>query len=103
MKPLSIQIVPAQSGFFPVIDFDDVRKVELGEPIIAWRIETHSTAQSDEVFSVCAALTVDGDVVSNCIGVQNPDKTVTVFTESTYGSLEELQANRYPNEETMGV
>lgn len=97
MKPLSIQIVPAQPGFLTVIDFDDVKKVELGEPVIAWRIETHSVANGDEVFSVCIAITVDGDAVSNCIGVQNPDNTVTVFEESTYVSLSQLQANRYPN------
>ncbi|MBK7953189.1 MAG: hypothetical protein IPK02_03940 [Candidatus Accumulibacter sp.] len=97
MKPLSIQIVPAQPGFVTVIDFDDVKKVELGEPVIAWRIETHSVEKSDDVFSSCIAITVDGDAVSNCIGVQNPDNTVTVFEESTYASLAELQTNRYPN------
>ncbi len=97
MKPLSIQIVPAQPGFVTVIDFDDVKKVALGEPVIAWRIETHSVEKSDDVFSSCIAITVDGDAVSNCIGVQNPDNTVTVFEESTYASLAELQTNRYPN------
>ena len=94
--PLSIQIVPAQPGFLTVIDFDDVKEVALGEPVIAWRVETYSTDRKDSVFSVCVALTVDGDAVSNCIGVQNPDKTVTVFEESNYASLEALQAIRYP-------
>lgn len=98
MKPLSIEIVPAQPNFFTVYDFDDVKKIEIGEPVIAWRIETYSKNASDEVFSVCIALTIDGDAVSNCIGVQNPDMTVTVFEESTYRSLVELQAHRYSKE-----
>jgi hypothetical protein len=96
MNALSIEIVPAQSGFFTVIDFDDVKEIEIGEPVIAWRIETHSTVQSDKVSSVCTPLTVDGDAVSNCIGVQNPDNTVTVFDDTTYRTLAELRANRYP-------
>lgn len=97
MKPLSIQIIPAQPGFVTVIDFDDEKTVELGEPVIAWRIETHSVVKSDHAFSECIAITVDGDAVSNCIGVQNPDKTVTVFDQTTYASLAELQASRYPS------
>ncbi len=97
MNAISVQIVPAQPGFFTVIDFNDERKVEIGEPIIAWRVETYPVDKSDDVFSVCIALTVDGDPVSNCIGVQNPDTTVTVFEESTYRSLADLQATRYPN------
>lgn len=96
MKPLSFEIVSAQPGFLTVYDFADVKKVDIGEPVIAWRIETHSKGASDELFSVCIALTVDGDAVSNCIGVQNPDMTITVFEESAYRSLEELQAMRYP-------
>lgn len=96
--PLSIQVVPAQPGFFTVYDFDDVKEVALGEQVIAWRVETYSTDRKDSVFSVCVALTVDGDAASNCIGVQNPDNTVTVFEESTYRSLDELQSARYPKE-----
>ncbi len=96
MKVLQIQIIPAQPGYFTVIDLDDVKDVELGEPIIGWRIETYDNDKYTGVYSVCIALTVDGDAVSNCIGVQNPDNTVTVFEESTYRSLAELQAHRYP-------
>jgi hypothetical protein len=98
MEAISIQIVPAQPGFFTVIDFDDSKEVAIGEPIIAWRIETYSVAKSKDVFSTCIPITVDGDAVSNCIGVQNPDNTVTVFEDSTYRSLIELQAHRYPHE-----
>jgi len=97
MKAISVQIVPAQPGFFTVIDFNEERKVEIGEPIIAWRVDTYPVDKSDDIFSVCIALTVDGDPVSNCIGVQNPDNTVTVFEESTYRSLADLQFIRYPD------
>lgn len=97
MKPLSIQIVPAQPGFLTVIDFSETREVETGEPVIAWRIETHSVKDSDDVFSTCTPITIDGDAVSNCIGIQNPDMTVTVFQESTYHSLTELFRQRYPD------
>lgn len=96
MKVLQIQIIPAQPGYFTIIDLDDVKKVELGEPVIGWRIETYDNEKFTGVYSVCVALTVDGDAASNCIGVQNPENTVTVFEEKTYRSLAELQAHRYP-------
>jgi hypothetical protein len=92
MKPISIQIVAAQQGFITVINLGDYKNIELGEPVIAWRIETYSIVDSDNVFSITTPITVDGDAVSNCIGVQNPDNTVTVFEDSTYSSLKELQA-----------
>lgn len=94
-NPLSIQIIPAQPGFFTVIDFDTEKEVGLGDQVIAWRIETYSTHDNESVFSVCKPITVDGDAVSNCIGIQNPDKTVTVFEDSTYSSIDSLQIIRY--------
>ena len=96
MKPLSIEIVPAQLGFFTVYDFNDEKQIGLGEPVIAWRIESYKKDASDEVFSSSFPLTADGDAASNCIGVQNPDMTVTVFEDSTHRSLKELQVARYP-------
>lgn len=92
MKPISIEIVPAQPGFFTVYESDN--NIELGEPIIAWRIETCQKDTSDGVISSSFPLTADGDVASNWIGVQNPDMTVTVFEESTFPSLKELQTDR---------
>ena len=70
--------------------------IEIGEPIIAWRIETYRSANTHEYSSVCIPITVDGDMVSNCIGVQNPDKTITVFEESTYKTISELNEYKYP-------
>ncbi len=96
MKPLSIQIVHAQPGFFTIYDFNDVREVGIGEPIIAWRIETYANNTGDGLFSTCTPITADGDAGSNCIGVQNPDMTVYVFEDSNHRSLADLQANRYP-------
>lgn len=97
MKAISFQIIPALPGFFTVIDFNEDRKLEVGEPIIAWRVETYPVDKGNDIFSVCIALTVDGDPVENCIGIQNPDTTVTVFQESTYRSLADLQSTRYPD------
>lgn len=96
MKALSIQIVPAQAGFLTVYDFADSKEVDTGEPVIAWRVETYNVKDRDDVFSQCVPLTVDGDADSNCIGVQNPDLTVTVFEDSTYRSLAELRLQKYP-------
>lgn len=96
MKPISIQIVPAQPGFLTVIDFEEEKEVEAVDPVIAWRIETYSINDTDDVFSTCIPLTIDGDPVSNCIGVKHPDNMVTIFQDSTYKSMEELQEKRYP-------
>lgn len=98
MKPRLIQVIPAQPGFFTVLDFREDRLVEVYDQVIAWRIETHDTIQGDSVFSTCMPITVDGDMVSNCIGIQNPDMSVTVFEDSTYNSIAALQAFRYPAE-----
>ena len=98
MKPVSIVVVPALAGFFTVYDLDDSKEIVVGEPVIAWRIETYEKKASDEVFSSCIPLTIDGGAISNCIGVQNPDMTVTVFDETTFRSLEELLQDKYPKE-----
>ncbi len=95
MKPLSIEIIPAQPGFLTVWDFKDRKEIATGEPVIAWRIETYSKKDADEVFSSCSALTADGELAVNCIGVQNPDMTITVFDEGLFSSVEELQTARY--------
>ncbi|GEC97055.1 hypothetical protein ZRA01_31280 [Zoogloea ramigera] len=96
-KP-SYQIIPAQPGFSLVYDLGpEERTVELGEPVIAWRVETSATKDDPCDFSsVCIPITVDGDMDPSCAGVQNPDKTVTVFFSGTYSSIAELQAERYP-------
>ena len=93
---LTYKIIPALPGFYTVMDYGNKGSpdVMLGEPIIAWRIETHYGKNSEDVFSVCIALTVNGDITEQCIGVQNPDKTVTAFHHFTYESLEALKADR---------
>ena len=96
MKPVSIDVVAALQGYFVVYDYPEETDVDLGEAIIAWRIETHGVEESDDIVSTCIPLTVEGDAASNCIGVQNPDKTVTVFDDASYSSLAELRQARYP-------
>ena len=71
MKPVSVDIVPALAGFFIVYDFNESKMVGIGNPVIAWRIETYTKKDDDQLFSFCRPLTVDGDAGSNCIGVQN--------------------------------
>lgn len=96
MKRLSFGIVPAFPGFLTIYDCPESKKIETGEPVIAWRIETYPKKDSDELFSLCTPLTADGELASNCIGVRNPDMTVTLFGDSSYDSIEKLQQNRYP-------
>ena len=91
-----IQVIQAQPGYFTVIDIQDERNVVIGSPIIGWRVETHLRTAEYETFSYCVPLTVDGDVPSNCIGVQNPDMSVRLFDTYTADSLAALQASRYP-------
>ena len=94
MKPETINVIPALTGYFTIYDLEDA--IEIGEPVIAWRVETYKSNNNQDLFSSCIPLTVDGDMVSNCIGVQNPDKTITVFEESTYSTLSKLNQEKYP-------
>lgn len=96
MKPRSISIVPAFQGFFTVVEFFDTKEIVIDKPIIAWRIETREmSGEYPEFFSQCMPLTVHGDIASDCIGIKNPDNTITIFIdESTYSSLQELQESR---------
>jgi|SaaInl8_200m_RNA_FD_contig_41_1298515_length_736_multi_2_in_0_out_0_1 hypothetical protein len=98
MKPVSIEIVPALPGFLTIYDYPESEEIETAEPVIAWRIETYSIEDSDELFSSCIPLMVgsDGDPAPNCIGIRNPDMTVTLFDDSNYDSIEKLQQLRYP-------
>jgi len=97
-QKMTYQIVPAQPGFLTVYDNPEGREVGLSDPVIAWRIETHQGQKGDELITACYPITVEGDPASNCIGVQNPNNTVTTFQSSFYQSLAELQSERYPLE-----
>lgn len=93
MKPLNISVIPAIDGCFAVYDMED--RIEVIDQVIAWRIETYLF--DERCTSQPYPLTINGDAGSNCIGVQNPDKTIAVFEGDTYQSLEELNKERYPN------
>ncbi|AQT59351.1 hypothetical protein [Cellvibrio sp. PSBB023] len=94
LKLITVQVVEAQKGYFAIYELDGPEDLEKIEPIIAWRVETYEKEDGIGLYSVCTPLTVDGDVGGNCIGVQNPDLSVTVFEESTYSSLVELISMR---------
>jgi hypothetical protein len=97
-QKMTYQIVPAQPGFLTIYDFPETREVMLLDPVVAWRIETHPGGRGDELITACYPITVEGDLGDNCIGVQNPNNTVTTFQSSFSQSLAELQAERYPLE-----
>jgi hypothetical protein len=90
MKEKSIHVVPANPRFYTVYRSDNGKEAWIGEPIIAWRIESNINESNNETMSTCYPLTSDGDPASNCIGVQNPDKSVNIFEEKRYKSLEEF-------------
>jgi len=91
----SFHIIPAQPGYLTVYDDRERKIVEIGEPVIAWRIET-TVDDNNKYISHCIPLTVDGEVASNCIGVQNPDSTINIFFESYHKNILELMNARYP-------
>lgn len=88
-KPVAINIIPAQQGTFDV--YEDDHRLFIGDPIIAWRIETYKAKNNDDLFSSNIPLTMGGDVASNSIGIQNPDKTITIYNLGTFTSLNEAE------------
>jgi hypothetical protein len=93
MNKSSFTVIPAQPGYLAIYEEDD-KTVVLGDPIIAWRIETTEKSNSDEYLSSCWPITVDGDIVDNCIGVQNPNMTITLFQDELFENIESLQKKR---------
>jgi hypothetical protein len=98
MKTDKSDVIPALAGYFTVYDFGD--EIALDDPVIAWRIETKKKRHDDEYFSICTPITVEGDA-GGCIGVQNPDKTITVFGDLRVESLEELNFKVYPSKRNV--
>lgn len=91
----SVAIIAAMPGCFTVYENKDEKDFEIDDAVIAWRVETSKKVDSDELYSECYPLTVDGEMASNCIGVQNPDLTITVFFDGTYKNINELRKQRY--------
>jgi len=98
MKKPSFTVIPADPGYLAIYENDD-KTVETGDPIIAWRIETNEQTNSDELNSSCWPITVDGDIVDNCIGVQNPDMTISLFQDSFHKNIEALIKKRGSDKE----
>lgn len=92
-----IHVVPAQPGFFEVYDLPEDREVILGDPVLAWRVETFVDETGQFVSSGVCPLTADGEMGANCIGVQNPDGSVTEFESGRHRSMKWLQSARYPD------
>lgn len=94
-KDASLDIIPAQPGFFLVYENSDEGKIWKGEPVVAWRIKTLQHKNGGLV-SATVPLGIEGEPSIQWIGVENPDKTVTVVDDGNYASLEALQKDRYP-------
>jgi len=92
-KPVAIHVIQAQPGTFDI--YEDDHRLFIGDPIIAWRIETYKAISNDDLFSSNIPLTIGGDVASNSIGIQNPDKTIMIYNMGTFTSLEEAEINYF--------
>src|SRR5690606_32960616 len=68
-----------------------------GNQVLAWRVETFVDETGQFVSSGVCPLTADGEMGVNCIGVQNPDGSVTEFEIGRHRSIKGLQAARYPD------
>lgn len=92
---INCTVIPALPGYRTVYDFDT--EMALDAPVIAWRVETTQIlGPHEELMSAAYAITVDGDVASNCVGIQQPDGSVSLFLGGTYASLAEANAAKYP-------
>ena len=92
----NIETIQANAGFSAVYDMEDLKELEVGSPVIAWRVETYEYSGSEEFSSVTTPIVADGDAGDNCVGVQNPDGTVTIFGETTYETISEANQKKYP-------
>lgn len=90
-EPMSFEIIPAHPNIFTVYQFDD-EDYSIEDQVIAWRIETNYSQFANGLCSNCIPITADGDVGSNCIGIQNPDKSISLFEDGQYANLSELQS-----------
>ncbi len=88
MNTETIDIIPAQPGYYTVLEYEE-SYFDIDEPVIAWRVETYRMKSIEELRSNCIPLSIHGDV-RNCVGVQSPNGTITVFDDSKYESINEL-------------
>lgn len=85
--PFSVQVIPARPDFFLINGDDEKPELYIGDAVIGWRISTYLQRDGSTPFSNCDPITINGDAPDNCIGVLNPDRTVTMFNGKTYLSL----------------
>ncbi len=93
-KLVNCTIVPALPGFVTVDNA--INTLVLAEAVIAWRIETTQDPNEDSLSSAAFPLIAHGDVIGDCVGVQQPDGKVLFFGEgSMYPSLEKAIEARF--------
>ena len=94
MKLVNCTVVPAQPGYVTVYDMKTT--LELAEAVVAWRVETTQGIHEGTLNSASFPITAHGDVIDNCVGVQQPDGQVLFFGDcSIYPSLEKAIEARF--------
>lgn len=107
----SVHLVPAQPGFYLVAE-DRRHELHLGVPVVAWRITTYrraplaltkeGTPDDAQTFddwdahkceSHTEPVTSDGEPWCDCLGVQNPDYSITLWGVGHYDGLKDAQCN----------
>lgn len=84
-----ISVIPAAPGYVTLYKSDG--KLLAGEPVIAWRIESHW--ESERFSTDVHPITLEGDVASNWVGFIHPDGTASVVG-NIYNSLADAQEDQ---------
>lgn len=96
---VQVDVIPALPGFREIYEYindNGTTIFELGEPIIGWRIETSilhpvGSRREEGLYTIVDPITSEGGALSNAIGCQNPDGSVSRYGLDSYHSLKELQ------------
>lgn len=90
MHLLNVSVTPAQPGHYLIYKEDDGTYDWWGQ-VIAWRVTTWQLEEStNRMRSDVEPLEVDGEPAGNCVGVKNPDGSVVLFHDRTFGSWAEF-------------
>jgi len=85
-----VTIIQAQPGF--TIIYADGGELFRGEPVIAWAIDADKPRKG-ELPATVYPITPDGQPSGDHVGIENPDKTVSMLDEF-FDSFEAAQKRR---------
>jgi hypothetical protein len=86
-KPFVSEVISAAHGYSLVVHVAD--SYQLGESVIAWRIDTVRGDAPQEVSSLIGPLTIAGDAPDNYVGVQQPDGRIALSFGGVFQTLGE--------------